>query len=44
MSDREIFDKYRLRNILYARFRKKQVMEMLHKYKNAFNLRDEIVT
>ena len=43
MSDREILDKYvDLDKSCLSDLEKKQVMGMLYKYKDAFNLRDEI--
>ena len=45
MSDREILDKYvDLEKPCPADAEKKQVMDMLYKYKNAFSLMDEIGT
>ena len=45
MSDREILRKYiNLNNICLTEDEKKEVMEMLYKYKEAFSLRDEIGT
>ena len=42
MTDREILDKYiDLDNSCLTKEEKKEVMEMLYKYKEAFNLRDE---
>ena len=43
MTDGEILDKYiELRNSCLDDSERKQVMEMLHKYKDVFSLRDEI--
>ena len=45
MSDREILDKYvDVDKSCLADSEKKQVMDMLYKYKDAFSLRDEIGT
>ena len=45
MSDREILDKYvDLEKSCLSDSEKKQVMDMLYKYKDAFSLRDEIGT
>ena len=45
MSDREILDKcVYLDKSCLSDSEKKQVMDMLHKYKEAFSLRDEIGT
>ena len=45
MSDREIVDKYvDLDTLCITGAEKKQVMDMLHKYKDTFSLRDEIGT
>ena len=45
MSDKEILDKYvDLEKSCQTEEGKKQVMGMLHKYKDAFSLRDEIGT
>ena len=45
MTDKEIFDKYiDLDKSCQMDTEKKQVMDMLYKYKDAFNLRDEIGT
>ena len=45
MSDMEILDKYvDLEKSCLTDAEKKQVMDMLYKYKNAFSLRDEIGT
>ena len=45
MSDREILDRYvDLDKSCQADSEKKQVMDMLYKYIDAFNLRDEIGT
>ena len=45
MSDKEILDKYvELDKSCPSGVEKKQVMDMLHKYKDAFSLRDEIGT
>ena len=45
MSDREILDKYLdLDKSCLIDLEKKQVMDMLYKYKDAFSLRDEIGT
>ena len=45
MSDREILDKYvDLDKSCLTDAEKKQVMDMLYKYKNTFCLRDEIGT
>ena len=45
MSDREILDKYEdLDKSCLSDTEKKQVMDMLYKYKNTFGLRDEIGT
>ena len=43
MSDEEILRKYiNLDNTLLSEKEKKEVMDMLYKYKDAFSLRDEI--
>ena len=45
MSDRETLEKYiNLYNTCLLEEEKKEVMDMLYKYKEAFSLRDEIVT
>ena len=45
ISDREILDKYiDLDKSCFPYIEKKQVMDMLYKYKDAFSLRDEIGT
>ena len=45
MADREILDKYvDLDKSCLTEVEKKQVMHMLYKYKDAFNLREEIDT
>ena len=45
MTDREILDKYiDLENSCLTKEEKKEVMEMLYKYREAFSLRDEIHT
>ena len=45
MTDKEILDRvYRFRKSCLAKTEKKEVMEMLYKYKEAFSLRDEIGT
>ena len=45
MSDREILDKYiDLEKSFLSDSGKKQVLDMLYKYKEAFSLRDEIGT
>ena len=45
MRDREILEKYiSLDNICLTEEEKKEIMNMLHKYKEAFSLRDEICT
>ena len=44
MTDQEILYKYRLRKVMFDREKKKEVMEMLYKYKEAFSLWDEIET
>ena len=45
MSDKEILDKYvNLQKCCLLVSEKKQVMDMLYKYKDAFSLRDEIGT
>ena len=45
MSDRQILDKYvDLDRSCFSNSEKKIVMDMLYKYKDAFNLRDEIGT
>ena len=45
MTDREILDKYiNLDNSSLTRREKKEVRELLYKYKVAFSLRDEIGT
>ena len=45
MTDQEILDKYiDLEKSCVTEKEKKQVMEMLYKYKEAFSLRDEIGT
>ena len=45
MSDREILGKYiNLDNTCLVEEEKKEVMDMLYKYKEAFSLRDEIGT
>ena len=43
MTDREILDKYiDLENSCLTKEEKKEVMDMLYKYREAFSLRDEI--
>ena len=43
MSDKEILDKYvGLEKFCLSDLKKKQVMDMIYKYKDAFTLRDEI--
>ena len=45
MSDKAIFDKYiDLDRLCLTESEKKQVMDMLYKYKEAFSLRDKIST
>ena len=45
MSDREILDTYiDLDKSCFLDLEKKQVMDVLYKYEDAFNLRDEIGT
>ena len=45
MTDREILEKYiNLDNTCLTEREKKEVMDMLYKYKGAFSLRDEIGT
>ena len=45
MTDREILEKYiNLNNSFLSKEEKIRVMDMLYKYKEAFSLRDEIVT
>ena len=45
MSDKEILDKYiHLDKLCLTDEEKKQVMDMLYKYKDAFSLRDKIGT
>ena len=45
MADQEILDKYiDLESSCLTKEEKKEVMEMLYKYKEAFSLRDEIGT
>ena len=45
MRDQEIIDKYTdLKCSCLTKEEKKEVMEMLHRYKEAFSLRDEIGT
>ena len=45
MSDREILEKYiDLENSCLTVIQKKEVMDMLYKYKEAFSLRDKICT
>ena len=45
MKDWEILNKYiDLENSCLTKEEKKEVMEMLHKYREAFSLRDEIGT
>ena len=45
MTDQEILDKYiDLESTCLTKEEKKEVMEMLYKYKEAFSLRDEIGT
>ena len=45
MTDREILEKYiHLDNTCLTEVEKKEIMEMLYKYKEAFSLRDEIGT
>ena len=45
MTDQEILDKYiDLENSCLTKEEKKEVMEMLYKYKEAFSVRDEIGT
>ena len=42
MTDQEILDKYiDLESSCLTKEEKKEVMEMIHKYKEAFSLRDE---
>ena len=43
MTDREILDKYTdIESYCLTKEEKKEVMEMLYKYREAFSLRDEI--
>ena len=45
MTDKEILDKYiNLNNLCLTKEEKKEVMDMLYKYRDAFSLRDEIGT
>ena len=45
MTDKEILDKYiNLKNSCLDKRERKQVMEMLYKYKDVFSLRDKIGT
>ena len=45
ITDREILEKYiNLENTCLTEKEKKQIMDMLYKYKEAFSLRDEIGT
>ena len=45
MTDREILDKYiDLENSYLTKEERKEVMEMLHKYREAFSLKDKIGT
>ena len=45
MTNREILEKYiNLGNTCLMEEEKKEIMDMLHKYKEAFSLRDEIGT
>ena len=45
MTDRDILDKYiDLENSCLTKEERKEVMEMLYKYREAFSLRDEIGT
>ena len=45
MTDKEILDKYiNLDNSCLSKEERKEVMDMLYRYKEAFNLRDEIGT
>ena len=45
MTDQEILDKYiDLGSLCLTKEEKKEVVEMLYKYKEAFSLRDEIGT
>ena len=45
MTDKEILDKYiNLDNSCLNKEEKKEVMDMLYRYKDAFSLRDEIGT
>ena len=45
MTDQEILNKYRyLENSCLTKEEKKEVMEMLYKYREVFSLRDEIGT
>ena len=45
MTDREILDTYiELEKLCLTKEERKEVMEMLHKYREAFSLRDEIGT
>ena len=45
MTDKEILDKYiNLDNLCLTKEEKKEVMDMLCKYRDAFSLRDEIGT
>ena len=45
MTDREILEKYiDLDNSCLTKEEKKEVMDMLYKYRDTFSLRDEIVT
>ena len=45
MTDKEILDKYiNLDDSCLTKEEKKEVMDMLHKYRDAFSLKDEIGT
>ena len=45
MTDKEILDKYiNLDNSCLSKEEKREVMDMLHRYKKTFSLRDEIDT
>ena len=45
MTDKEILDKYiNLDDSCLSKEEKKEVMDLLHRYKEAFSLRDEIGT
>ena len=45
MTDREILDKYiNLKNSCLTKAEKKEVRELIYKYKDAFSLRDETGT